>query len=115
MACPKGHSKEDQRTRFHAGLIGEYLMEELAQIPTEVEYSSEFRYRNAPLDKSTLVLAITQSGETLDTLAGLREAKRRGHTVLSICNVVGSTIARESDGGIYLHDVGTIRLGKSEF
>lgn len=90
-------------TSWHAGLIGEYLMEELAQIPTEVEYSSEFRYRNAPLDKSTLVLAITQSGETLDTLAGLREAKRRGHTVLSICNVVGSTIAREADGGIYLH------------
>ena len=90
-------------TSWHAGLVGEYLMEEFAQIPTEVEYSSEFRYRNAPLDKHTLVLAITQSGETLDTLAGLREARRRGHKVLSICNVVGSTIARESDGGIYLH------------
>lgn len=90
-------------TSWHAGLVGEYLIEEFAQIPAEVEYSSEFRYRNAPLDKNTLVLAITQSGETLDTLAGLREARRRGHKVLSICNVVGSTIARESDGGIYLH------------
>lgn len=90
-------------TSWHAALVGEYLMEEFAQIPTEVEYSSEFRYRNAPLDKNTLILAITQSGETLDTLAGLREARRRGHKVLSICNVVGSTIARESDGGIYLH------------
>jgi glucosamine--fructose-6-phosphate aminotransferase (isomerizing) len=90
-------------TSWHAGLVGEYLMEEFAQIPTEVEYSSEFRYRNAPLDKHTLVLTITQSGETADTLASLREARRRGHKVLSICNVVGSTIARESDGGIYLH------------
>lgn len=90
-------------TSWHAALIGEYLFEDLAQIPTEVEYSSEFRYRNAPIDKNTLILAITQSGETLDTLAGIREARRRGHTVLSICNVVGSTIARETDGGIYLH------------
>jgi glucosamine--fructose-6-phosphate aminotransferase (isomerizing) len=90
-------------TSWHAGLVGEYLMEEFAQIPTEVEYGSEFRYRNAPLDKSTLILTITQSGETADTLASLREARRRGHKVLSICNVVGSTIARESDGGIYLH------------
>ena len=90
-------------TSWHAALVGEYLIEEFAQIPAEVEYSSEFRYRNAPLDKNTLVLAVTQSGETLDTLAGLREARRRGHKVLSICNVVGSTIARESDGGIYLH------------
>jgi glucosamine--fructose-6-phosphate aminotransferase (isomerizing) len=83
--------------------VGEYLFEEFAQLPTEVEYSSEFRYRNAPLDKHTLVLTITQSGETADTLASLREARRRGHKVLSLCNVVGSTIARESDGGIYLH------------
>ena len=90
-------------TSWHAGIVGEYLLEEFAQVPTEVEYSSEFRYRNAPLDKHTLVLAITQSGETADTLASLREARRRGHKVLSICNVVGSTIARESDGGIYLH------------
>ena len=79
------------------------LFEEFAHIPTEVEYASEFRYRNAPIEKHTLVLAITQSGETADTLAGLREAKRRGHKVLAICNVVGSTIAREADGGIYLH------------
>jgi glucosamine--fructose-6-phosphate aminotransferase (isomerizing) len=69
----------------------------------EVEYASEFRYRNAPVEKNTLILCITQSGETADTLAGLREAKRRGHKVLAICNVVGSSIARESDGGIYLH------------
>jgi glucosamine--fructose-6-phosphate aminotransferase (isomerizing) len=90
-------------TSWHAALLGEYLIEEFAHIPVEVEYASEFRYRNAPIDKSTLVLAITQSGETLDTLAGLRESRRRGHKVLSICNVVGSTIAREADGGIYLH------------
>jgi glucosamine--fructose-6-phosphate aminotransferase (isomerizing) len=90
-------------TSWHAALVGEYLIEELAQIPVEVEYASEFRYRNPPLDKHTLVLAITQSGETADTLAGLREARRRGHKALAICNVVGSTIAREADGGIYLH------------
>lgn len=90
-------------TSWHAGLVGEYLFEEFAHIPVEVEYASEFRYRNAPIEKNTLVLCITQSGETADTLAGLREAKRRGHKVLAICNVVGSTIAREADGGIYLH------------
>ncbi len=90
-------------TSWHAGLVGEYLLEEFAHTPVEVEYASEFRYRNAPIEKNTLVLAITQSGETADTLAGLRESKRRGHKVLSICNVVGSTIAREADGGIYLH------------
>lgn len=90
-------------TSWHAGLVGEYLLEEFAHIPTEVEYASEFRYRNAPIEKNTLVLAITQSGETADTLAGLRESKRRGHPVLAICNVVGSTIAREANGGIYLH------------
>ena len=90
-------------TSWHAALVGEYLLEEFAHIPVEVEYASEFRYRNAPIEKHTLVLVITQSGETADTLAGLREARRRGHRVLSICNVVGSTIARESDGGIYLH------------
>src|SRR5213078_3897416 len=72
-------------------------------LPVEVEYASEFRYRNPPLEKNTLVIAITQSGETADTLAGLRESKRRGHKALAICNVVGSTIAREADGGIYLH------------
>jgi glucosamine--fructose-6-phosphate aminotransferase (isomerizing) len=90
-------------TSWHAALVGEYLFEEFAHVPTEVEYASEFRYRNAPLEKHTLVLVITQSGETADTLAGLRESKRRGHKVLAICNVVGSTIAREADGGIYLH------------
>ena len=90
-------------TSWHAALVGEYLFEEFAHIPTEVEYASEYRYRNAPLEKHTLVLVITQSGETADTLAGLRESRRRGHKVLSICNVVGSTIAREADGGIYLH------------
>src|SRR5438874_4001131 len=90
-------------TSWHAALIGEHLLEELAHIPVEVEYASEFRYRNAPIETHTLVLVITQSGETADTLASLREARRRGHKVLSICNVVGSTIAREADGGIYLH------------
>jgi glucosamine--fructose-6-phosphate aminotransferase (isomerizing) len=90
-------------TSWHAGLVGEHLFEELAHIPTEVEYASEFRYRNPPIDPNTLVLAITQSGETADTLASLRETKRRGHKVLAICNVVGSSIAREADGGIYLH------------
>jgi glucosamine--fructose-6-phosphate aminotransferase (isomerizing) len=90
-------------TSWHAGLVGEYLFEEFAHIPVEVEYASEFRYRNAPIEKNTLVLAITQSGETADTLASLRETKRRGHKVLALCNVVGSTIARAADGGIYLH------------
>ena len=90
-------------TSWHAALVGEYLIEEFAHIPVEVEYASEYRYRNAPIEKNTLVLAITQSGETADTLASLRETKRRGHKVLAICNVVGSTIAREADGGIYLH------------
>ena len=90
-------------TSWHAGLVGEYLFEGLAHIPTEVEYASEFRYRNPPLSSDTLVLAITQSGETADTLASLRETRRRGHKVLALCNVVGSTIAREADGGIYLH------------
>ncbi len=90
-------------TSWHAALAGEYLIEELAHVPVEVEYASEFRYRNPPIDKNTLVLVITQSGETADTLAGLRESKRRGHKVLAICNVVASTIAREADGGIYLH------------
>lgn len=90
-------------TSWHAGLVGEYLLEGLAHLPAEVEYASEFRYRNAPFDKHTLLVVITQSGETLDTLAGLRETRRRGHKVLGLCNVVGSTIAREADGGIYLH------------
>ncbi|MEP6663961.1 MAG: glutamine--fructose-6-phosphate transaminase (isomerizing), partial [Verrucomicrobiota bacterium] len=90
-------------TSWHSALVGEYLFEELAHVPTEVEYASEFRYRNSPIEKNTLILALTQSGETADTLAGMREARRRGHKVMAICNVVGSTIAREADGGIYLH------------
>jgi glucosamine--fructose-6-phosphate aminotransferase (isomerizing) len=90
-------------TSWHAALVGEYLIEELARIPVEVEYASELRYRNPPLEPGTLVFAITQSGETADTLAALREMKRKGCPTLAICNVVGSSIAQEADGGIYLH------------
>jgi glucosamine--fructose-6-phosphate aminotransferase (isomerizing) len=90
-------------TSFYAGKVGEYLIEEMAGIPVEVEYASEFRYRNPILEEKTIVIAISQSGETADTLAALREAKRKGATVLGICNVVGSSIARETDGGVYLH------------
>src|ERR1700726_4306304 len=88
---------------FHTALVGEYLIENLAHLPTEVEFASEFRYRNMPMNKDTLVFAISQSGETIDTLAALRESKRKGHRTLGICNSVGSTIARESDGGVYMH------------
>ena len=84
-------------------MVGEYLIESLARIPTEVETASEFRYRNPPLDKNTLIFVLSQSGETIDTLAALREGQRKGHRVLGIVNSVGSTIARESDGGSYLH------------
>ncbi|MEQ1833164.1 MAG: glutamine--fructose-6-phosphate transaminase (isomerizing) [Candidatus Eisenbacteria bacterium] len=90
-------------TSWHAGLIGEYMLEEFARIPVEVEYASEFRYRNPIIDEGTLILVISQSGETIDTLAAMREAKRRGAKALGIVNVVGSTIARESDGGVYIH------------
>lgn len=90
-------------TAYHAALIGEYLMESLASLPTEVEVASEFRYRNTPLDKYTLSFVISQSGETADTLAALRESQRKGHRTLGICNNVASTIARESDGGVYMH------------
>jgi len=90
-------------TSWHAGLIGEYVIEEYARIPVEVEYASEFRYRNPMIEPHTLTLAISQSGETIDTLEAMREAKRRGSRVLGISNVVGSTIARESDGGVYIH------------
>ena len=90
-------------TSYHAALVGEYLFEEFARIPVEVEYASEFRYRNPPIDRNTIVLAITQSGETADTLAAVRESKRKGHPTLALCNVVGSSIAREADGGVYLH------------
>jgi glucosamine--fructose-6-phosphate aminotransferase (isomerizing) len=90
-------------TSWHAALVGEYLIEELAGLPVEVEFAHEFYNRNAPLQRDTVVLVISQSGETADTLGALREAKRRGHRALAICNVVGSTIAREADGGIYMH------------
>jgi glucosamine--fructose-6-phosphate aminotransferase (isomerizing) len=90
-------------TSYHAALVGEYLFEEFARLPVEVEYASEFRYRNPPIDRNTIVIALTQSGETADTLAALRESKRKGHPTLALCNVVGSSIAREADGGVYLH------------
>lgn len=90
-------------TSWHAALVGEYLIEEYARIPVEVEYASEFRYRNPILNSDDVVIAISQSGETADTLAALRMAKERGATILGICNVVGSSIARETDGGVYTH------------
>jgi len=90
-------------TSWHAALIGEYLIEKLAGIPVEVEYASEFRYRDPIISRADTVLAITQSGETADTLAAVREAKQKGALALGLCNVVGSTIARETDGGVYLH------------
>lgn len=90
-------------TAYHAALVGEYLMETLACLPTEVEVASEFRYRNTPMDKCTLAFVLSQSGETADTLAALRESRRKGHRTLGICNNVASTIARESDGGVYMH------------
>ena len=90
-------------TALHAGRVGEYLIERLANIPTEVEYASEFRHRNMPMTPETLVFAISQSGETADTLGALRESRRKGFRTLGICNNVASTIARESDGGVYMH------------
>lgn len=90
-------------TSWHAALVGEYLFEEIARIPVEVEYASELRYRNPPVENGTLLFAITQSGETADTLAAMREMRRKGIPTLAICNVVGSTIAREAMGGVYLH------------
>jgi len=90
-------------TSYYAAMVGEYLIEEWAGIPVEVEYASEFRYRNPIIGPHTLVFTISQSGETADTLAALKEAQNKGATVLSICNVVGSTIARASNGGVYLH------------
>src|SRR4029077_14609997 len=90
-------------TALHAGMIGGYLIEELAQIPTEVEFASEFRHRNTPMTRDTLVFAISQSGETADTLGAMRESRRKGYRTLGICNNVASTIARESDGGVYMH------------
>ncbi|MEM0897365.1 MAG: glutamine--fructose-6-phosphate transaminase (isomerizing), partial [Verrucomicrobiota bacterium] len=90
-------------TAMHAGMAGEYLIENFARIPTEVEVASEFRYRNTPLSRNTMVFVLSQSGETIDSLAALREGQRKGHRVLGICNNVASTIARESDGGVYMH------------
>ena len=90
-------------TASYAGLVGEYLFEDLARIPTEVEYASEFRYRNPIIEADTTVIAISQSGETADTLAAIREAREKGALTLGIVNAVGSTIARETDAGIYLH------------
>jgi len=89
-------------TSWHSGLIGKYMLEEMARIPTDVEYASEFRYRNPIIEPDTLVIAISQSGETADTLAALLEAKQRGARTVGLVNVVGSTIAREVDGGLYL-------------
>ena len=90
-------------TAWHAGLVGEYLFEELVRVPTEVEYASELRYRNPIVPRNTLAIILSQSGETADTLAALRELQLKGATTLGIVNVVGSTIARETDAGVYLH------------
>jgi glucosamine--fructose-6-phosphate aminotransferase (isomerizing) len=90
-------------TSMHAGMVGEYYFEDLANIPSEVEQAAEFRYRNPIIEPKTLVVAISQSGETADTLAAIREAKQKGALISAICNVVGSTIAREAERGVYLH------------
>lgn len=90
-------------TSMHAGMVGEYFFEDLANLPASVEQAAEFRYRNPIIEPNTLVIAISQSGETADTLAAVREAKQKGAVVTGLCNVVGSTIARETDRGIYLH------------
>ena len=88
---------------WHSSLVAEHLIERFARVSVEVDYASEFRYRNMPLFRNTLFFVMSQSGETIDTLAAMREAKRKGYRVLAINNVVGSTIAREADGGIYQH------------
>lgn len=90
-------------TSYNAGLIGEYMIEELARVPVEVEYASEFRYRSPIINEESILFAISQSGETADTLAAMKEAKKHGATLLGLVNVVGSTIARATDGGVYLH------------
>jgi glucosamine--fructose-6-phosphate aminotransferase (isomerizing) len=90
-------------TSWHAGLLGEYLFEEYTRIPVEVEYASEFRYRNPVIRKGDFVIAISQSGETADTLAAIKLARLKGATVIGICNVVGSSIPRETDAGVYTH------------
>ena len=110
LVIPEGCLKKIKRiaivacgTAYHAGLTGKYMIERYARLPVWVDTSSEFRYRDPLVDKETLVIVISQSGETADTLAALREAKARGATVLAICNVLGSSIARESDGVIYTY------------
>jgi len=90
-------------TSWHAGLIGEYMLEDVARVPAEVEYASEFRYRNPVIGPGDVVIVLSQSGETIDTLAAMNEAQRRGAIALGVVNVVGSTIARQSDGGVYTH------------
>jgi glucosamine--fructose-6-phosphate aminotransferase (isomerizing) len=90
-------------TSWHAGMVGEYLFEDLARIPVEVEYASEFRYRNPIVNEDDIVIAISQSGETADTLAAIELAKDRGATIIGICNVVGSSIARITHAGSYTH------------
>ena len=90
-------------TSWHAGLVAKFLFETLARVPVDVDYGSEYRYRDPIVSQNTLSIVITQSGETADTLAALRETRRKGHPTLAICNVVGSSIAREADGGVYLH------------
>ncbi|OHD27386.1 MAG: glutamine--fructose-6-phosphate transaminase (isomerizing), partial [Spirochaetes bacterium GWC1_27_15] len=90
-------------TSYHAGLVGSYVIEELARVATRVEIASEFRYKNPIIEKGTISFAVSQSGETIDTLFAMREIQRKGAKVLGICNVVGSTIPRESNGGVYVH------------
>ncbi len=90
-------------TAYHAGVVGKYILESVCEIPVSVDVSSEFRYRKLLIDEKTLVIAVSQSGETADTLAGIREARRQGAKVLAICNVLGSTLTRESDGVVYTH------------
>jgi glucosamine--fructose-6-phosphate aminotransferase (isomerizing) len=90
-------------TALHAGMVGEHMLESVANLPAECHHASEFRYGHVPIDRRSLFFAISQSGETADTLGALREGRRKGHRVLGICNNVGSTIARESDGGVYMH------------
>jgi len=90
-------------TAYHAGMVAKYVLESLCQVPAQIDVSSEFRYRDLLIGPETLVIAISQSGETADTLAGIREAKRHGCSIISICNVLGSTLTRESDGVIYIH------------
>ena len=90
-------------TAYHAGMVGKYIIEAMSGIPVTVDVSSEFRYRNPIIGKNTLFVAVSQSGETADTLAAVKEAKGKGAKIISICNVIGSSVARESDGVMYTH------------